>query len=253
MATSRCSPTCSSSPTSGSMPSCPRNWPTAISPMPRCTGPRCACSTARPGTPPWSPRTPRTCARPPRSACARSSSAGPWSGVRARLRRLRPRWTACSKPTGSLISPRPSTADGPHPAAAPPPPGTAAARGVRWSWPIRPVRTGQIPHAPGARPLVLQLLAKEAEDLRPAIHCRLGPVHRGEVVEEAVPRAVVAVEFVRLGVPLQLRLVQVYLLGRRMLVVVAEDPEERRGETGGVVDRRHRALVGQILRRHHHA
>ena len=59
------------------------------SPTPACTSPRFASSIASLRMPRWWPRTRQTCTRPPRSAFARSTSAGPWSGVPARRPRIR--------------------------------------------------------------------------------------------------------------------------------------------------------------------
>src|SRR5215471_15748569 len=73
-------------------------------------------------------------------------------------------------------------------------------------------------------PSLLQMPLEEAEDLAPTVHRLLGTVERALVVEEPVAGAVVAVELVRLAVPLQLRLMLVDLLGRRVLVLVAEEP-----------------------------
>jgi len=66
------------------------------------------------------------------------------------------------------------------------------------------------------------MLAEEGKDLAPGIHALLHPVDRPVPVEEAVAGAVVAVEFVRLAVLLQLGLVLVDLLRRGRLVLVAE-------------------------------
>src|SRR5579862_9633997 len=86
-----------------------------------------------------------------------------------------------------------------------------------------------------------KVAGEEGEDLLPGVHRLLGPVDRPVVVDEAVAGPVVPVELVVLAVPLQLRLVLVHLRGRGVGVVVAEDPEQRRRQVGGVVDRRDRA------------
>ena len=94
-AISRCSPTCSSSLTSAWTSCSPRSSRAATSPMPGCTSRRFACSIARPRKPGWWPHTPPTCARPPSLVFARSSSIGPWSGVRrAASGSARPGWPA---------------------------------------------------------------------------------------------------------------------------------------------------------------
>ena len=60
--------------------------------------------------------------------------------------------------------------------------------------------------------------------------------------------AVVAVEFVILAEPLEHRLGAVDLIGGRILVVVAENAEQRTGHFLGEIDRRDRALAVEILR-----
>src|SRR5689334_22424400 len=97
------------------------------------------------------------------------------------------------------------------------------------------------------------MLAEEAKNLAPGIHALLGPVQRPVPVEEAVAGAVIAMEFVGLAVPLQLRLVLVDLFWRRRAVVIAKDAEQRAREVLGHVDRRDRRPGSELLLAHHHA
>src|SRR5437016_10294258 len=101
---------------------------------------------------------------------------------------------------------------------------------IRWALPVRSAQ----------RPV------GEGEELLPAVHGLLLPVGRAVVVEEAVARAVVAMELVLLAVLLELRLVLIDLLGRRRLVLVAEEPEDRGREVLGVLDGRHGLVRGQL-------
>jgi hypothetical protein len=61
--------------------------------------------------------------------------------------------------------------------------------------------------------LLAEILAKEVEDLSPTVHGLLRAVSRSIVVEEAVPRAVIAVEKVGLAVLAQGLFVLVYSAG----------------------------------------
>src|SRR5213592_1250274 len=97
-----------------------------------------------------------------------------------------------------------------------------------------------------------QGLVAEREDLLPAVHGLLLPVRRTVVVEEAVARAVVAMELVLLAELLELRLVLVDLLGGRRLVLVAEEPDDRAREVLGVIDGRRRLVRRELLLRHDH-
>src|SRR5262245_3747084 len=90
-------------------------------------------------------------------------------------------------------------------------------------------------------------LLAERPELLPAVDGLLLPVGRTVVVEEAVTRAVVAMELVLLAVLLQLGLVLVHLLRGGRLVLVAEEPEERRRQVLGVIDRRHRLVRRQLV------
>ena len=73
------------------------------------------------------------------------------------------------------------------------------------------------------------------------------------VVEEAVARAVVAVELVVLAVLLQLLLVLVHLLGRGAGIVVAEEAQQRAGQVLGVIDGSHWVLGVEVGFSHDHA
>src|SRR5262245_52822548 len=92
----------------------------------------------------------------------------------------------------------------------------------------------------------------EGEELLPTVDRLFLPVRPAVVVEEAVARAVVAVELVVLAVLLELRLVLIDLLRRRRLVVVAEEPEERGREVLGVLDGRDRLVRRELFLRHDH-
>src|SRR6202035_3248661 len=98
-----------------------------------------------------------------------------------------------------------------------------------------------------------QVVGKELEHLAPAVHRLLLAVERRVVVEEPVSGAVVAVELVVLALLLQFLLVNVDSLGGWALVVVPEQPEDRRVERGGVVDRRNRTGGRQLIRCGNHA
>src|SRR5262245_61513701 len=95
-------------------------------------------------------------------------------------------------------------------------------------------------------PRLAERLLEEAEDLLPSVHRLLLTVGRTVVVEEAVARAVVAMELVLLAVLLQLGLVLIHLLGRGRLVLVAEEAEDRGRQVLRVVDGSDR-LVGREL------
>ena len=71
------------------------------------------------------------------------------------------------------------------------------------------------------------MLVEEGEHLLPAVGGLFGAVGDARGVEEGVAGAVVAVELVVLAELLQHRLGAVDLIGVRVLVVVAEDAEQR--------------------------
>src|SRR5687767_7007323 len=97
------------------------------------------------------------------------------------------------------------------------------------------------------------MLAEEREYLAPGIHRLFGAIKRSVPVIEAVTRTVVAMEFVVLAMLLQRGFVLVHLLGARRAVVVAEDAEQRTGETLRHVDRCDRRLGVELLLAHHDA
>src|ERR1700733_3237817 len=91
------------------------------------------------------------------------------------------------------------------------------------------------------------VLAVEGEDLLPAVVGGLGAVGRAVDREERVAGAVVAVELVGLAVGLQGLLELVDLGRRRVLVVVAEQAEQRAGQGRGLVDDRdHRGPLARL-------
>src|SRR6185312_4083634 len=96
--------------------------------------------------------------------------------------------------------------------------------------------------------LFRQMLAEEGVGLGPAVIRLLGPIGGALGGEEAVAGAVIAMELVALAELLQHRLGLVDLVGRGVLVVVAEDAEQRTAQLLGEVDRRHRPLVAELLR-----
>ena len=72
-------------------------------------------------------------------------------------------------------------------------------------------------------------MGEEVQHLLPAVHGLLLAVAGPVDGEEAVPGAVVAVKLVRLAVLLQLGLDLIDLLGVRVAVLVAEDPQQGAG------------------------
>src|SRR5260370_30225574 len=83
-----------------------------------------------------------------------------------------------------------------------------------------------------------EILAKEFEDLVPAVRGLLDPVVWPIPGEEGVARTVIAVELVILAEPLQLGIGAVDLIGRRVRIFVTEEPEQRTVDPGGKIDRR---------------
>ena len=67
---------------------------------------------------------------------------------------------------------------------------------------------------------------EESKNLLPAIQCLFGPIRVAAGVEERMPGAVVAMEFVILAEALEYRLGPVHLIGRRVGVVVTENAKE---------------------------
>src|SRR5258706_8971977 len=95
-----------------------------------------------------------------------------------------------------------------------------------------------------------QVLPEEREHLLPPLHGPLHAVHPPVVIEEAVTRAVEAVELVGLAMLLELGLVLIDLLRRRRLVLVAEEAEERRREILREIDRRDRQVARELVGGH---
>ncbi len=91
----------------------------------------------------------------------------------------------------------------------------------------------------------------EREDLAPSVHALFRSVQRAMPIKEPVTRAVVAVEFIRLAMSLQLILMQVYLLRARRSVVIPKKAEEWTRECPGQVDRGNRGLVVELVLTHH--
>src|SRR5262245_59853669 len=91
------------------------------------------------------------------------------------------------------------------------------------------------------------MLRQESEYLAPAVGGLLGAVRNACRVEKGMAGAVVAMEFVALAELLEQFLGAVDVVAVRVLVVIAEDAEQGRGELLGVVDRRDRLLVVELL------
>src|SRR5215469_18034538 len=112
---------------------------------------------------------------------------------------------------------------------------------MRW----RPESTSGPHPARTERPFGLREVAAEpGEDAVPAVHGGLGAVSGPCDIEERVPGALVGVELVRLALVLQLLLELGHLLRRRVLIVRAEQAEQRAGQ---VLDE---VLDGPGLQRH---
>src|SRR6266702_8492214 len=67
---------------------------------------------------------------------------------------------------------------------------------------------------------------EESKNLLPAIQRLFGPVRVARCIEERMPGAIVAMEFVFLAEALEHRLGPVHLIGRRVGVVVTENAKE---------------------------
>src|ERR1700761_4086529 len=101
--------------------------------------------------------------------------------------------------------------------------------------------------------LFCKMLAAECEDLAPAIHGLFRPVQRTMPIEEAVARAIVAMEFVILALLLEFGFVLIHLLRAWRPVIVAEQTQQRTVEILCHVDRRHRRLVVELFLAHDNA
>src|SRR5258705_6353929 len=91
------------------------------------------------------------------------------------------------------------------------------------------------------------MLAEEGVGLVPAIDRLLDAVAGPLGGEEAVAGAVIAMELVSLAELLQYRLGAVDMVGRGVLVVIAEQAQQRTAQLVGEVDRRHRPLGAELL------
>ena len=92
-----------------------------------------------------------------------------------------------------------------------------------------------------------QVFFQEGPDLAPAVHGLLLAIHGPVIIEEAVTRAIVAVELVILAVFLQFLFVLVHLFRRWRLVIVAEETQQGARQVGSVVEGGHRLIGGQII------
>jgi hypothetical protein len=88
------------------------------------------------------------------------------------------------------------------------------------------------------------MLAQKGEDLGPPIGRLFRAIARPQGVEEGVTRPIIPVELIGLAGALQYRLGAVDLILVRVLVVIAEQAEERTAQSIGEVDRRRRPPSG---------
>src|SRR3977135_4145916 len=86
------------------------------------------------------------------------------------------------------------------------------------------------------------MLAQESKDFSPPVGCLFGTMGGAAGVEKSVPGAIVAVKFVGLSEPFQRGFGAVHLVGIGILIVIAEDAEQRRAQLLGQIDRRHGTL-----------
>src|SRR3954468_14104399 len=91
------------------------------------------------------------------------------------------------------------------------------------------------------------MLLEEGIGLVPAVDGLLDPVAGSLGGKEAVAGAVIAVELVSLAELLQNRFGAIDMVGRGVLVLVAEQAEQRAAQILGEIDRRHRPLVALLL------
>src|SRR5574341_2652172 len=94
--------------------------------------------------------------------------------------------------------------------------------GAAWQTPRLGLRLGG-----GCRSLGAEMFLEKCEDLAPAARRLLRPMRRARGVEEGVAGAVVAIELVALAEPLEHLFGAVEVLAIGILVVVAEQPEQR--------------------------
>jgi len=81
-----------------------------------------------------------------------------------------------------------------------------------------------------------EVTAEEVPDPLPGVHGRLGPVAGPVYLQEGVPGPVVGVELVGLAVRLERVFELGDVLGRGVLVVRAEQAEQRAGQVRGPLD-----------------
>src|SRR5437868_4350636 len=119
--------------------------------------------------------------------------------------------------------------------------------------PQRVVRFISANHAPSAVAdcqVLGELGVEEGPDLAPGVHGLLLAISRSVVVLETVAGAIIAVELVLFAGGLEGILVDVDLLRRRVLVVVAKEAQQGAGEAGRQVDGRDRARRREVFRLH---
>src|SRR3979411_1385190 len=90
------------------------------------------------------------------------------------------------------------------------------------------------------------MLAQEGKDFFPPVGRLLGTMGGAAGIEKSVPGSVVAVEFVGLSEPFQRRFGAVHLVGIGILIVIAEDAEQRRAQLLGQIARRTRPLAVEL-------
>ena len=97
-----------------------------------------------------------------------------------------------------------------------------------------------------------QIFFKKRKDFLPAVDCLLLAVCRTMIIKETMTGAIISMEFIILAVLLKFGFVLIYLLRRRVAIVIAEYSQDGAGEISGVIQRRDREIGIQILRLHHH-
>src|SRR5580692_309658 len=88
---------------------------------------------------------------------------------------------------------------------------------------------------------------EEGENFLPSVQSLLRPISVAPCIEERVAGAVVTVEFVILAKFLEYYLGAIDLIGRRICVVVTENAKQRAVHPFGQIDRRHWALIVEVL------
>src|SRR5258708_238367 len=97
------------------------------------------------------------------------------------------------------------------------------------------------------KPSGRQVSLIKPEHLLPAVERLGGAVAFAPGVEEGMADTVIAVELVSLAMPLERLFDLVDLRHVRVLVLVAENAEQRSGDLVGQIDRRHRTLGIELL------